>query len=161
MEDPINLRLDVYLNKNLNQLSRNIIKHHIIKDDIMVNGKSSKPSYLLKKGDLIEVFFEETKINDELVPQKMNLEILYEDKNIAAINKPNGLVMHPGVRNEFGTLANGLVHHFNSLSDINGKERLGIVHRLDADTSGIVLIAKNNESHINLSNQFKNRSINK
>ena len=132
MQEPIDLRLDVYLTKNINQLSRNMIKHHIREDFIMVNGKSSKPSYLLQRGDLIEVFFEEAKINDELVPQKMDLEILYEDKNIAAINKPSGLVMHPGVGNESGTLANGLVHHFNSLSDINGRERLGIVHRLDA-----------------------------
>ena len=161
MQEPLDLRLDVYLTNNLNKISRSIIKHHIIKDDILVNGKSSKPSYLLQKGDLVEVSFEEAKTSDELVPQRMDLEILYEDKNIAAINKPSGLVMHPGVGNEEGTLANGLVHYFNNLSDINGKDRLGIVHRLDADTSGIVLIAKTNESHINLLNQFKNRSINK
>ncbi|MDA9594202.1 RluA family pseudouridine synthase [bacterium] len=161
IQEPLDLRLDVYITKKLDQTSRSIIKHHIIENDILVNGKSSKPSYLLQKGDLVEVSFEEVKNNDELVPQRMNLEILYEDKNIAAINKPSGIVMHPGVGNKSGTLANGLVHHFNNLSDINGKDRLGIVHRLDADTSGIVLIAKTNESHINLSNQFKNRSINK
>ena len=124
MQEPLDLRLDVYLTNNLNKISRSIIKHHIIKDDILVNGKSSKPSYLLQKGDLVEVSFKEAKTNDELVPQRMDLEILYEDKNIAAINKPSGLVMHPGVGNEEGTLANGLVHHFNNLSDINGKDRL-------------------------------------
>ena len=115
MQEPLDLRLDVYLTNNLNKISRSIIKHHIIKDDILVNGKSSKPSYLLQKGDLVEVSFKEAKTNDELVPQRMDLEILYEDKNIAAINKPSGLVMHPGVGNEEGTLANGLVHYFNNL----------------------------------------------
>jgi 23S rRNA pseudouridine1911/1915/1917 synthase len=161
IQDSINLRLDIYLTENLDQVSRNKIKHYITKDLILVNGRSIKPSYLLQKGDLVEFFFEEKKINDGLVAQNMNLEVIYEDENIAAINKPSGLVMHPGIGNEEGTLANGLVHHFNNLSDLNGESRLGIVHRLDADTSGIVLIAKTNESHVNLSNQFKKRSIKK
>ena len=161
IQDSINIRLDVYLAENFDQLSRNKIKNHIIKNLVVVNGKSSKPSYLLQKGDLVEVSIKEEKLNDDLIPQEIDLEVLYEDENIAAINKPSGLVMHPGIGNDKGTLANGLVHHFNNLSDVNGKSRLGIVHRLDADTSGIVLIAKTNESHISLSNQFKKRSIKK
>ena len=161
IQDSINIRLDVYLTENFNQLSRSKIKNHIIKNLVAVNGKSSKPSYLLQKGDLVEVSIKEEKLNDDLIPQEIDLEVLYEDENIVAINKPSGLVMHPGIGNEEGTLANGLVYHFNNLSDVNGKSRLGIVHRLDADTSGIVLIAKTNESHVNLSNQFKKRSIKK
>jgi len=91
----------------------------------------------------------------------MDLDILYEDEQIAVINKPAGLVVHPGVGNATGTLAHGLLHHFQALSDLNGAVRPGIVHRLDKDTSGIILIAKTNQAHAHLADQFQNREVKK
>ena len=87
----------------------------------------------------------------------MNLNILFEDEDIAIIDKPSGLVVHPGKGNRSKTLVNGLLHHFGNLSDVNGLIRPGIVHRLDKNTSGLIIIAKNNNAHQNLSEQFKNR----
>lgn len=143
--------------------SRNIIKHHIKNSSIIVNGKSIKPSYLLQDGDVIDVLinFEKKIVNSALVPEDIDIDVLYEDQDIIAVNKPSGLVIHPGIQNEKGTLANALVYHFDNLSDVNGENRRGIVHRLDADTSGVVLVAKTNESHQWLSNQFKTRTIQK
>ena len=94
-------------------------------------------------------------------PEPMDLEILYEDEDIAVINKPSGMVVHPGKGNTTKTLANGIVHHFNHLSNVNGLTRPGIVHRLDKDTSGLILIAKSNSAHNILSKQFKNRQVKK
>ena len=143
--------------------SRNIIKHHIKNSSIVVNGKSIKPSYLLQDGDVIDVLinFEKKIVNSALVPEDIDIDVLYEDQDIIAVNKPSGLVIHPGIQNEKGTLANALVYHFDNLSDVNGENRRGIVHRLDADTSGVVLVAKTNESHMWLANQFKTRTIQK
>ena len=92
-----------------------------------------------------------------IVPEKINIDILYEDEEIIAINKPAGLVMHPGVGIVRGTLVNGLVYHFKNLSDVNGHVRPGIVHRLDRDTSGILVVAKTNEAHVHLANQFQKK----
>ena len=97
----------------------------------------------------------------DLYPESMDLDILYEDEQIAVSNKPSGLVVHPGVGNATGTLAHGLLHHFKALSDLNGAVRPGIVHRLDKDTSGIILIAKTNQAHAHLANQFQNREVKK
>ena len=143
--------------------SRNVIQYHIKNSSIIVNGHSIKPSYLLQDGDVIDVLvdFEKEIKHNSLVPENIDIDILYEDQDIIAVNKPSGLVMHPGVKNEKGTLANGLVYHFDNLSNVNGKDRRGIVHRLDADTSGVVLVAKTNKSHQWLANQFKTRTIEK
>jgi len=143
--------------------SRNIIKRHIKNSSIVVNGKSIKPSYLLQDGDVIDVLinFEKKIVNSALVPEDIDIDVLYEDQYIIAVNKPSGLVIHPGIQNEKGTLANALVYHFDNLSDVNGENRRGIVHRLDAYTSGVVLVAKTNESHMWLANQFKTRTIQK
>jgi 23S rRNA pseudouridine1911/1915/1917 synthase len=100
-------------------------------------------------------------LNSNLIPEKMDLDILFEDEEIVIINKPAGLVVHPGTGNTTGTLVNGLVDHFNNLSDLNGQIRPGLVHRLDANTSGIMVIAKTNMAHANLANQFLNRQVKK
>jgi len=157
------IRLDKYLSSMMESESRNIIQHHIKNSSIIVNGKSIKPSYLLQDGDVIDVLinFEKKIVNSALVPEDIDIDVLYEDQNIIAVNKPSGLVIHPGIQNEKGTLANALVYHFDNLSDVNGENRRGIVHRLDADTSGVVLVAKTNESHRWLANQFKTRTIQK
>jgi len=153
----------MYLSGLLEYESRNKIKSYIKNSSISVNGESKKPSYILQDGDTVDILIEIKKSKDSngLFPENIDLNIIYEDENIIAIDKPSGIVMHPGVKNESGTLANGLVYHFENLSNINGLDRQGIVHRLDADTSGIVLIAKTNESHIWLAEQFKNRTIKK
>ncbi|MFL2994133.1 MAG: RluA family pseudouridine synthase [Candidatus Neomarinimicrobiota bacterium] len=157
------IRLDKYLSSLMESESRNIIKRHIKNSSIVVNGKSIKPSYLLQDGDVIDVLinFEKKIVNGVLVPENIDIDVLYEDQDMIALNKPSGLVIHPGIQNEKGTLANALVYHFDNLSDVNGENRKGIVHRLDADTSGVVLVAKTNESHMWLANQFKTRTIQK
>jgi 23S rRNA pseudouridine1911/1915/1917 synthase len=162
INDSSNTRLDIYLSNLLKNKSRNKIISYIKNSSIHVNGESKKPSYLLQNGDKIDISIEtERSKSNGLTPENIDLNVLYEDENIIAIDKPSGIVMHPGVNNESGTLANGLLYHFKNLSNINGLDRQGIVHRLDANTSGIVLIAKTNESHKWLAEQFKNRTIKK
>ena len=163
INDSSNIRLDIYLSGLLKNESRNKIKSYIKNSSVCVNGEIKKPSYLLQNGDTIDILIRtEKRINkSNLIPENIDLNVLYEDENIIAIDKPSRIVMHPGVKNESGTLANGLVYHFKKLSNVNGLDRQGIVHRLDADTSGIVLIAKTNESHAWLADQFKKRTIKK
>ncbi len=147
-------RLDKYLANNT-EYSRTLITKMLDNDYIRVNGKIEKPSYKVKVNDCIEItegFVEETNI----VPVKMDIDIVYEDNDLIVVNKPSGLVVHPGSGNYDNTLVNGLMHYTQNLSDINGEERPGIVHRIDKDTSGLLLIAKNNKSHAILSEYFKN-----
>ena len=121
---------------------------------IKVNGKLEKASYKVRVNDCIDIedgFIEET----DIVPVKMDINIVYEDDDLIVVDKPSGLVVHPGSGNYDNTLVNGLMHYTNSLSDINGEERPGIVHRIDKDTSGLLVIAKNNKSHAILSEYFK------
>ena len=156
------MRLDIYLTKQLYPISRSKIKTYINDSTILVNNVKVKPGYILQKGDNIRVHIENKDESDESVkPEKMKIKVIYEDDHIIGINKPSGLVVHPGIKNKKGTLVNGLIDKFKNLSDINGDLRRGIVHRLDADTSGILLIAKTNDSHKWLSGQFKDRSIRK
>jgi 23S rRNA pseudouridine1911/1915/1917 synthase len=122
---------------------------------ITVNDKIEKSSYKVHENDVIEIkdgFIEEVDIK----PVEMPIDIVYEDNDIIVVNKPSGLVVHPGSGNYDNTLVNGLMHYTNTLSDINGEERPGIVHRIDKDTSGLLLIAKNNKSHAILTEYFKN-----
>jgi 23S rRNA pseudouridine1911/1915/1917 synthase len=162
IDDSSGDRLDVYLAKKLHPISRSKIKKFINELFILVNDNKAKPGYVLQKGDIVIINVDNELPNVySIVPEKMEIDVLYEDAHIAAVNKPSGLVVHPGVNNEKGTLVNGLVYHFDRLSDINGEFRKGIVHRLDADTSGIMLIAKTNDAHLWLSKQFKDKTIKK
>ncbi len=147
-------RLDKYLASNTEH-SRSTISKMLDAGYITVNGSIEKASYKVKENDEIEIkdgFIEET----DVVPVEMPIDIVYEDNDIIVVNKPSGLVVHPGSGNYNNTLVNGLMHYTNSLSDINGEERPGIVHRIDKDTSGLLLIAKNNKSHAILTEYFKN-----
>lgn len=149
-------RLDKYLANNT-EYSRSVISKMLDEKYITVNEKFEKASYKVKENDIIEIkdgFVEEV----DIVPTKMDIDIVYEDNDIIVINKPSGLVVHPGAGNYDNTLVNGLMHYTNSLSDINGEERPGIVHRIDKDTSGLLLIAKNNKTHAILTEYFKNHS---
>lgn len=155
-DESIGKRLDIFLVSEINE-SRNLILKNIKNGNILVNDSISKGGYLLKNGDKITInnIKDETKVKAE----KMNLEILYEDDDIIVVNKPSGIVVHPGNGNKSGTLVNGLMGHTKSLSNASGEDRCGIVHRIDKDTSGVLLVAKNNKSHKILSEGFKNKTI--
>ena len=158
----IGIRLDHFLTKNFIEYSRSQIQLLIRSGKILVNNKNCKTGYALESNDIISILHpERQKELSNINPEPINLDIMYEDEDIAVINKPSGMVVHPGKGNKSKTLANGIVHHFNRLSNVNGLSRPGIVHRLDKDTSGLILIAKNNSAHNMLSEQFKNRKVKK
>ena len=156
------LRLDRFLASNIGDHSRSRIQTWIRSGFVLVNGTQRKTGYALELNDEIQIdpSAENPSLHD-LHPEPMDLDILYEDEQIAVINKPAGLVIHPGVGNPTGTLVHGLLYHFQALSDLNGAVRPGIVHRLDRDTSGIILIAKTNQAHAHLADQFQNREVKK
>ena len=154
------IRLDKYLADNLNDFTRSQIKKIILSKNIKLNKKLiNSASEKVKNDDLIEVSFPD-KTNKDLKPKKINLDIVYEDNDLIIINKKSGLVVHPGAGNQDQTLVNGLMYLYkNNLSNINGDFRPGIVHRIDKDTSGLIVVAKNNQTHNSLSEQFSNHSI--
>jgi len=153
-------RLDVYLAENLDFLSRSKIKGLIEEGRVLVNDTLVKPSYKVKRGDCIKVFIPEPE-KIEIEPKEVPFDILYEDDFIAVINKPAGVVVHPAPGHYEDTLVHGLLFKLKNLSAIGGKIRPGIVHRLDKDTSGIMLIAKTDHSHKKLMEAFKERMIQK
>ena len=153
-------RLDKFLASKLKILTRSQIKKIILTKNVNIDKKTVlSPSKKIKSGNLIEILFNQKK-EEYIKPEKMNINILYEDKEIIIVDKPSGIVVHPGAGNKKGTLVNGLVYLFKKkLSNLNGQSRPGIVHRIDKQTSGILVIAKNNFSHANLAKQFSEHSI--
>lgn len=151
-----NTRIDAYLSKQLD-LSRSKIQDMIKEEKILVNAKKVKSSYLVKENDLIEAEEYQEEIMD-LKPEKMDLDIVYEDDDLLVVNKANGIVVHPAVGNPSGTLVNGLLYHSKNLSDVNGEFRPGIVHRIDADTTGLLVVAKNNKAHESLAKQLEEKT---
>lgn len=151
-----NVRLDIFL-QNLNpEKSRSHIKHWIENGDVKVNDKVVKAGYSLKENDVVTLGHIEEKVLSAK-PQNIDIDIVYEDKDLAVINKPQGMVVHPAINNYDGTLVNALMYKLDSLSSINGVIRPGIVHRLDKDTSGLLVVAKNDNAHISLSNQIASK----
>lgn len=157
-ENDIGVRIDKYLSNNIDGKSRSFIQVLIDSDSVLVNEKEIKSNYKLKKEDIVEVVMPDP-IELDVKPEKIDLNIIYEDKDVIVLNKPQGVVVHPAPGNYSGTLVNGLLYHCNDLSGINGVIRPGIVHRIDKDTSGILVIAKNDEAHNTLAEQFKEHSI--
>ena len=155
--DKENIRIDKYLSDNLDY-SRELITKMLKENFILVNDKQVKPSYKTKLEDVV-IIDESYKIEQDINPVEMNLNIVYEDEDIMVIDKPSGLVVHPGNGNANNTLVNGLMYYTNELSDIGGTERVGIVHRLDKDTSGLMLVAKSNKAHEVLADDFKNKRV--
>ena len=154
-------RLDKIVSKLELNLSREAVQRMIKLGKILVNEKQEKPSYKTNIGDVITVEEEEAQEVD-LKPQEMPLDIIFEDDDILVINKEKGIVVHPGNGNPDGTLANAVMAKCKeSLSGIGGKIRPGIVHRIDKDTSGLIIIAKNDTAHINLSEQIQQRQVKK
>ena len=154
-------RLDIYISENFNELSRTMIKKLIESNNILVNDKSEKVSYKVQANDNISIDIPEAK-ETKLKAQEIPLDIIYEDSDIIVINKPKGMVVHPANGNPDGTLVNAILSICkNSLSGIGGELRPGIVHRLDKDTSGLIIVAKNDKAHINMSEQIKERNVKK
>ena len=153
-----NLRLDKALTILLEDVSRSKIQSHLENGCILVNGKAEKSSYKLSEGDVITVEDFKPEISD-LNPEDIPLDIVYEDDDVIVVNKPKGLVVHPGAGNEEHTLANALKFHSENLSSLNGEFRPGIVHRIDKDTAGLLLVAKNDQAHAFLSNQLVDHTL--
>ena len=153
-------RLDVFLSKKIKNLTRSYIKKLIEKNNVRLNKTSNtSPSTKVKTNDkiIVNVIEEE---NFKIIPKNIKLDIVYEDKDLLIINKPKGMVVHPGAGNYKDTLVNALIYKYkNGLSDVNGSVRPGIVHRIDKETSGLLVVAKNNLSHSNLGKQFSDHSI--
>ena len=160
-ENDENKRLDSYLSEITPDLSRSKIQNFIKSGNVKINDTTKKPSYILKENDKIDFEIpEEEKL--EIKPQNIPIEIVYEDENMLVVNKPSGMLTHPTTIERENTLVNALLYKFNNnLSDINGEFRRGILHRLDRNTSGLLMIAKNNKAHEFLAEQIKNHTITK
>ena len=164
-EDNIGQRIDKYISESMEELSRSYINKLTSEDRILIinNGseKAVKPSYKLRAGDTIKINLPEvTKL--EIIPENIPINIVYEDEDVIVVDKPQGMVVHPAAGNYTGTLVNALMYHCgDSLSSINGVERPGIVHRIDKDTSGLLVVCKNNMAHQSLAEQFSEHSINR
>jgi len=158
--DNVGLRLDKYLANEYPSLSRVYIQKLIEEDNVVVNGKKEKASYRIKENDCIEVGDMEI-VDLELEPQDLPLDIVYEDEDVIVINKKQGMIVHPAPGVYKDTLVNALLYHCKDLSSINGVKRPGIVHRIDKDTSGLIVVAKNDSAHEHLSNQLKDKTMNR
>ena len=156
-----NKRLDIYISEAYKMLSRTAIKRLLEEEKIHVNGKVEKSSYKVKNGDNIEIEIPDAK-ETKLEAQNIPVPVIYEDKDIIVVNKPKGMVVHPANGNPDGTLVNAILAMCKgSLSGIGGEIRPGIVHRLDKDTSGLLIVAKNDEAHIKMSKQIQDRKVEK
>ena len=155
IEEEVNERIDSYLSKNTEYSRSKIVK--MLKDNIiLVNDKEVKSSYVLKQGDSISIGeYKEEEMSIE--PEDIPLDIVYEDDDVIVVNKPNKMVVHPAIGNNHGTLVNALLYHSKKLSDINGEFRPGIVHRIDADTTGLLMVAKNNKAHEILADELSKK----
>lgn len=159
--DKQDVRLDVYITDKYKDLSRTMVQKLIEEGSIKVNGNIKKLSYKVQLNDEISICIPKAKETD-LKPQEIPIEVVYEDDDIIVVNKPKGLVVHPANGNPDGTLVNAIMAMCKeSLSGIGGELRPGIVHRLDKDTSGLLIVAKNDKAHINMSEQIKNRQVTK
>ena len=154
------IRIDIFLQSQIKNLSRTRIKKIIIEGCVKINDRIiEEPAKKIKEKDRIKIKFPIAK-ESKILPQKINIDVLYEDNDIILINKPPGLVIHPGAGNYDRTLVNALLYFYKDrLSIIGGKLRPGIVHRIDKDTSGVIVVAKNDNAHVDLSKQFSDHSI--
>ncbi len=161
-ENTDNIRLDIYLSELYKDISRSKIQTSIKSGKVKVNNEIKKPSYLLKENDRIEF---ENLVENKIIkiePENIPLEIVWEDENMAVVNKPSGMLTHPTPLETTNTLVNALLYKYGeNLSDINGEFRRGIVHRLDRNTSGLLMIAKNNKTHEYLADMIKNHNLTK
>lgn len=151
-----NKRIDLYLIDKID-MSRSKIQDKLKKGEILVNEKQVKSSYILKENDVISFNIEE-KIDTDIEPENIPLDIVYEDNDVIVVNKKNGMVVHPAPGNNHGTLVNALLYHSKNLSKVNGEFRPGIVHRIDAYTTGLLMVAKNDRAHEILAKQLEEKT---
>lgn len=156
-QDSHSMRLDKFIMTEVPDITRSRIKTLIESGQIIVNTKTVKCGYSMRAGDIVSVRIAPP-VELNLEPCDIPLEIVYEDEHLAVVNKPRGMVTHPAMGSPNGTLVNALLYQLDSLSDINGVIRPGIVHRLDKDTSGLMVVAKNNKAHLSLSEQIANKT---
>jgi 23S rRNA pseudouridine1911/1915/1917 synthase len=154
-------RLDVFLSAHLSELSRAQIQKLITEQKVRLNNTWTKPSHKLKEGDVVDVEGREEREKSALLPENIPLNIIHTDEHIIVLNKPAGLIVHPGAGVESGTLVNALLHHFPGIGRIGHPERPGIVHRLDKETSGVMVIARTDKAYSELKRQFKAREVEK
>ena len=154
-ENNVEKRLDHFVSENTD-ISRSQVTKLIKEGSILVNGKKTKTGYMTRLND--EILVEFTSQEMEAKTEKMDLDIVYEDDDVIVVNKANGVVVHPAVGNNSGTLVNGLLYHAKELSSINGEFRPGIVHRIDADTTGLLMVAKNDLAHEKLAEQLQKKT---
>lgn len=157
-EDDAGARLDAFLAARIEGWSRGRLQRLIESDDVLVNGETAKVSYKLRAGDQVEVDLISSPL-ENFTPEDIPISIVFEDEELMVVNKPAGLVVHPAAGVHSGTLANALAFHINKLSQLGGSVRPGIVHRLDKDTSGLLVVAKTESSHEDLADQFRAREI--
>jgi 23S rRNA pseudouridine1911/1915/1917 synthase len=157
-EESAGQRLDAFLAEHVQSWSRSRLQRLIDDGDVTVNGRAAKPSYKLRPNDQIDAELTALPLAG-FAPENIPIEIVYEDEDLAVVNKPAGMVVHPATGVASGTLANALAFHFQKLSSGGGKARPGIVHRLDKDTSGLLVVAKTENAHEDLANQFRAREI--
>lgn len=156
-DNPNNIRIDKYISENAEEISRSYAAELCEKGMVTVSGRPTEKKYKPQSGEVIEITLPEPESLD-LTPENIPLNIIYEDDDVIVVNKPQGMVVHPAAGNTHGTLVNALLYHCgDKLSAINGVKRPGIVHRIDKDTAGLLICAKNNEAHLKLSRQLKER----
>ncbi|MEZ0116757.1 UNVERIFIED_ORG: 23S rRNA pseudouridine1911/1915/1917 synthase [Heyndrickxia coagulans] len=158
LEHEANERLDKMVSSIREEWSRSQVQQWIKDGDITVNGKKEKANYRLQTGDLVEIEVPEPELPD-IEPEDLHLDIYYEDADVLVVNKPKGMVVHPSNGHFTGTLVNGLMYHCKDLSGINGVLRPGIVHRIDKDTSGLLMVAKNDYAHEKLAAQLSEKTV--
>ncbi len=157
LEDRQSVRLDVYLAEVLEEWTRSQIKKQIDSQNAIVNGKPRKAGFALKNGDIVSISFNKEVGLEDIAPENIPLDIVFEDDDIVVINKAQGMVVHPAPGNYEHTLVNALLYHFKNLSQ-EGSVRPGIVHRIDKDTSGLLVVAKNDMAHLSLAGQIAEHS---
>lgn len=153
--------MDVFLSENIKELTRSQIQKAIEEGEVTVNSLSSRSGYRLRGGDKVTIRTEVPETEMVLIPENIPLKIMYRDDSVIVIDKPAGLVVHPGSGNKDHTLSNALIYHFPWIQKVGLSDRPGIVHRLDKETSGVMVIAANNEAYSELTRQFRAREINK
>tara|TARA_B110000483_G_scaffold39549_1_gene48936 strand:- start:2440 stop:3450 length:1011 start_codon:yes stop_codon:yes gene_type:complete len=155
------LRVDKFIMNFIENASRNKVQKAIESSNVLVNGDAVKSNYKIKPLDKVSVVYSYPKITHELIPQDIPINILFEDKDILIVNKDAGMVVHPGFGNYDGTLVNALAFHFNNLPSMDGQERPGLIHRIDKNTSGILVVAKNELSLNVMAKKFEKRDLNR
>ena len=154
-------RLDRYLSTVYPDFSRSFIQKLIKNQQVSVNDKCQKASYPIRENDLVSIVIPDA-VETAILPEDLPLDILYEDEDVLIVNKPKGMVVHPSAGHSSGTLVNAVMYHCkDSLSGINGEIRPGIVHRIDMDTTGSLIVCKNDEAHLNIAEQIKNHTVNR